>query len=491
VVCNINPDCCIFDWDANCAVLARTECCGEPGCGSGCNEPCLLPHAAPFCDDPYCCAAVCQARPSCCEAGWDDNCVGIAVLRCGSACGVGPAGDCFTVHDLPGCDQGQCCARVCQTDPYCCQAGWDAVCVGIAAANPSLCVRIECGDFVAGSPCFAHPNPASNEQSCCEAVCFGPLSGPFAPDPYCCNTEWDLNCVDIARSVPDCGCGFSCGDPCAGDCCQPHDNPSCNDLVCCTAVCDIDPYCCDVVWDAVCAQVARDTCNSPGNPQTGTPPGPCSVGACGDSPQSCCFAGLLPFCADQVCCEAICLVQPFCCDVSWDDLCATLARDECSNCPTGSCGSPTAGSCFQVQTTPYCSDLECCVIVCEFSPICCEVEWDAECVKAAEFACVNFKPRPSPPSPTGIGGRPHLPPPGWIPARERYERRNVTPLKPSPKQPGRRPEEAEPTARQPGTGGLDVSSGVTAPVPSSALPSKGVPAKGGKASGSPAAGGAG
>jgi len=49
------------------------------------------------------------------------------------------------------------------------------------------------------------------------------------------------------------GCFVGCGSPASGSCCTSTGTPGCNDFDCCQAVCSIDAFCCDVVWDSVCA----------------------------------------------------------------------------------------------------------------------------------------------------------------------------------------------------------------------------------------------
>jgi hypothetical protein len=51
-----------------------------------------------------------------------------------------------------------------------------------------------------------------------------------------------------------------CGEPDGGDCCVPHTAVGCNDSACCTAVCNADPFCCEVGWDEYCAGEAVATC---------------------------------------------------------------------------------------------------------------------------------------------------------------------------------------------------------------------------------------
>lgn len=47
-----------------------------------------------------------------------------------SACGDERAGSCFSPHDTPFCNAGDCCSAVCAIDPYCCAVMWDSTCVG-------------------------------------------------------------------------------------------------------------------------------------------------------------------------------------------------------------------------------------------------------------------------------------------------------------------------------------------------------------------------
>lgn len=55
----------------------------------------------------------------------------------------------------------------------------------------------------------------------------------------------------------------------------------------------------------------------------------------------CFLANGTPACDNAECCEAVCAVDPACCQVAWDQRCADLAFTVC-----GSCGDPGAGGCF-------------------------------------------------------------------------------------------------------------------------------------------------
>ncbi len=56
---------------------------------------------------------------------------------------------------------------------------------------------------------------------------------------------------------------------------------------------------------------------------------------CGDAGTGdCCMEGGTgtPFCDDADCCNIVCEVDPFCCDVCWDSPCAGQAEDLCEVC---------------------------------------------------------------------------------------------------------------------------------------------------------------
>jgi hypothetical protein len=51
-------------------------------------------------------------------------------------------------------------------------------------------------------------------------------------------------------------------DPEFSDCCIGNDSPSCDDTICNSTVCLVDPFCCAVTWDQICATLARTLCSS-------------------------------------------------------------------------------------------------------------------------------------------------------------------------------------------------------------------------------------
>ena len=111
-------------------------------------------------------------------------------------------------------------------------------------------------------------------------------------------------------------------------------------------------------------------------------PSSCAV----ENTEDCFMIHATPYCDDSACCEATCAVEPFCCEVTWDATCASVASFLCGD-GEGGCGSEAAESCRDAHNTPYCDDPVCCAIVCEELPECCSIEWDQSCVDLANNIC--------------------------------------------------------------------------------------------------------
>ncbi len=111
---------------------------------------------------------------------------------------------------------------------------------------------------------------------------------------------------------------------------------------------------------------------------------------CGDPKAGdCCTANGTPPCDDQQCCEAICMIDPFCCDFPWDEICAEEAGEYCGVCGAA-CGAPAAGSCCEANATPGCADTVCCATVCQIASYCCFEEWDVGCADIAASWCAEL-----------------------------------------------------------------------------------------------------
>ena len=111
---------------------------------------------------------------------------------------------------------------------------------------------------------------------------------------------------------------------------------------------------------------------------------------CGDPKAGdCCTANGTPYCEDAECCDAICSIDPFCCDLPWDEICAEEAGEICDVCGAA-CGAPDAGSCCEANPTPGCEDTTCCATVCLIASFCCAGEWDAGCAEIAAVWCLEL-----------------------------------------------------------------------------------------------------
>ncbi|MCA9296414.1 MAG: S8 family serine peptidase [Phycisphaerales bacterium] len=131
----------------------------------------------------------------------------------------------------------------------------------------------------------------------------------------------------------------------------------------------------------------------------------CAEPACGvNATGGCLVANGTPYCADEMCCDAVCEIDPFCCDDTlfdpntgrglgnWDTFCAFIAQatpicggaipDPFANC------NPLSGACFEAREGEVgCGDEACCELVCASEPFCRSNEWDANCVTVAIEVC--------------------------------------------------------------------------------------------------------
>jgi len=168
-------------------------------------------------------------------------------------------------------------------------------------------------------------------------------------------------------------------DVCAagsGDCFAAGGNGSrgCDEATCCETTCDVDPFCCDVDWDDFCAAEASGLCSIDGFNTCAADAGSCASGH--DDGQ----AG----CELVDCCNTVCMIDPFCCVDTWDDICAQTALSACFL----TCGG-SSGGCFIPggNGTPGCDNQACCEAICTDDPFCCDTTWDGNCVDMATTLC--------------------------------------------------------------------------------------------------------
>jgi hypothetical protein len=159
---------------------------------------------------------------------------------------------------------------------------------------------------------------------------------------------------------------------------------------CCTtgtAGCS-DEVCCDLVCglDPFCCNTSWDTlCVNQANSNCGTPPYCGAGGPCPNPDHDCCTTGT-PGCSDEACCNIVCGADPFCCQTAWDTICVNEAVSMCGIvCGGGACPNPKH-DCFTTGG-PGCSDVDCCNTVCAADPFCCSTAWDGICVNEATTMC--------------------------------------------------------------------------------------------------------
>ncbi len=245
----------------------------------------------------------------------------------------------------------------------------------------SACYESPPGSNVTGDYCADTP-PTPTEV-------LGNCNGPSSNDP-CTGLPWDAQPENfMGYAGPGCWSAFTPQQagrmhcwitarlqgwlveplvpcPAAGSCYEPHGNPGCSDAMCCQAVCAVDAFCCDVQWDQQCTIEATDYC----------------TGCGGVSAGSCAQAHGTPHCNDQLCCEAVCAIDAFCCATQWDGICADEAVGLCY-----SCGGDATGPCKVAHAGGYCNDTSCCGLVCAADPFCCASQWDGLCVDGALELC--------------------------------------------------------------------------------------------------------
>ena len=54
--------------------------------------------------------------------------------------------------------------------------------------------------------------------------------------------------------------------------------------------------------------------------------------AAGPDESDCCYDHPMPGCSDKTCTALVCGADPFCCEVSWDGICAAAAQEMCAVC---------------------------------------------------------------------------------------------------------------------------------------------------------------
>ncbi len=296
------------------------ECCTAP-CESGfCGGTCT-PDGADCTLDEDCCNGLCElgvCGGECRELG--ETCVpGQCCPPLGCEGGLCTFSECLDDGAACGTD-GECCSGVC--DDGVCGGGLCAP-DGAPCFDSPECCSLNCVAGVCGSPGCSHDECQAGAPldrfctACTVQVC--------ELDPFCCEQAWDGACVALATEL----CGLSCGmcTPNGGLCATPDD--------CCSGFCNGGVCQNPCLPDGSFCNGAAQCCS-----------GQCSGGICGPggdcSHDECTLGGpLLPACSP--CVTQVCALDPFCCQVSWDELCVDEATQFCG-LPCGNC-VPGGGFC--------------------------------------------------------------------------------------------------------------------------------------------------
>lgn len=161
--------------------------------------------------------------------------------------------DCCADHRTPGCDDPELAACVCDQEAFCCAFAWDASCVDLAE---------QCGGCGAATGTTGETTGGPDPSACCTPGDQpGCLDDPALEtcvcglDAFCCDMQWDDMCVESAQD----NCGLVCMNA-GGDCCSPSGGLGCNDMVVSDCVCAFDAFCCEMQWDGQCVDEAQNDC---------------------------------------------------------------------------------------------------------------------------------------------------------------------------------------------------------------------------------------
>jgi len=117
--------------------------------------------------------------------------------------------------------------------------------------------------WVPGATCDQQPFPfPCGTSACCrpDDTCQNlTRSECEAVEPVDVPRVWDRGeyCAEDAQECPWTACLVR-----EGTCATSHDGVGCSNSFCCDAVCDVDPWCCQIEWDRECIRVADRLCSA-------------------------------------------------------------------------------------------------------------------------------------------------------------------------------------------------------------------------------------
>lgn len=299
------------------AMLGCSDCVYPDVCGSG-NGSCCVSNGTPGCDDGTCCSMICGFDPFCCAWAWDAYCAEAASFLC-SVCGGGGGGPrtrATQVYDdqrVPinalksslsarlearGASGDECddCISIGEgtvvgtTSDNTGSTGDDTLCTFRDFVDEWYCYTTTCTGTVTASLCGSSYDTALSVFGACggtelacndDAGCYPDYLSSQLSWPVAVGETYSLRVSGYDRDVGDYTLTLSCGGPgeaCGpgtGDCCASLGNgsPGCEDRTCCNQVCALDPFCCEVIWDSICAEIAVHACDLCGGPPVVEPDG--------------------------------------------------------------------------------------------------------------------------------------------------------------------------------------------------------------------------
>ncbi|MHC4590088.1 MAG: hypothetical protein ACYTAQ_12355, partial [Planctomycetota bacterium] len=261
-------------------------------------------------------------------------------------CGPGGVPDVFTVTyytNVPGCDNGT---------PGPIKAGPFDVTATLGKAQTGNLIPSDFGDMVEYGYTATHPSVPVVAGECVWIEVRNDTTGSAPSCIWLWSTapsaaegglgdgvSWqndNLRDFDLAFCLNEplgdpTNCNLMIDPGCQGavnPCDEESPDPGCADACCCSLVC-AEPglaFCCDVVWDAACVEIALELCTNCGELGTG----------------DCFEANFTPYCDDTCggdapcfgCCQRVCSADPFCCGDGdppawWDGWCAFQATQVC------------------------------------------------------------------------------------------------------------------------------------------------------------------
>ena len=317
------------------------QCCGFTTGLSGCAAGrCCVPDGVPCSGDGDCCEGSCDSR--------SHTCGGVVCAASAASC----------VNHFECCTQicdpitSRCSETVCAADGFPCQQGFECCsnfCDATGQCAPALCApegtvcggdedccTLYCSDELgvcSSGECTPDNLDCAFDEDCCSSYCdpdFGKCGDPLVclEDGEECVFAFDC-CTTYCDPSQRCACvpsGGACGE--GSQCCEG----GCSDGVCDTLQCAAPLDSCRIARD--CCSGRCETIDDLGNDRTCCIASECAHDTCTVGP------ALDPLKCRSDCVATICIGDPYCCCVAWDQSCVDRASDPANDFCAESCPPP-------------------------------------------------------------------------------------------------------------------------------------------------------